>query len=284
MGIGRAGSTAYSIGFLANIFPITPLMLLYFAARNSSHNNHFYSNLTLGVLLPIIQGWSGILISICVVYTFEKVRRINAKNVLKLLMIAVFVFIIFNYLYQLKFFIRSGEMFDVDYIVTTEYAISRVTAFQNFDYCTSISEQMALHYNGNALFYIQEFVLALIPKAAIGLSDYRPIDNIFTINFLAEGNRDFDDSGFAITMPGLYALAIKVSIINALIFPIFLLTSVFLIIRLSYCIWSEKMKYYIIYVLYSLIYSGNMRELAMQIYVLLIFVAISRISIYKSSP
>lgn len=284
MGLGGAGTTNTSVGFLVNILPITPLMLIYYSSRNGDYNKHFYINLITGVLLPLAQGWSGILVSIFIIYILSKLKYVTKDNALKLAASFVLTLLAYKYIYSLKFFLRSGESVDVDFIIAAEYAISRVTAFQNFDFFVSITDQMSLYFSDSPLFYVREFLLALVPKFIFGLSNYQPIDNLFTVDFLASGDPDFDNSGFAITLPGLYFLAVAVNYLNIIVFPLFIVAVFFLIKRLAFFIWSEKIKYYLVYVYLSIFYSGNMRELAIQIYVLFLYVVITRICLYKTTP
>ncbi|RRS04349.1 hypothetical protein EIP75_10675 [Aquabacterium soli] len=269
-GIGVAGTSAQSLGFLVNMLPMAPLLLVYFADRERNVNTHYLVNLATGSLLIMLRGWSAIVVVMVIILVLSRIRVVNARNAPKIVLAAGIMILAYNYLYLLKYYIREGVLFESNFLVTAEYAISRVTAFQNFDYFSSIVPDFLGFIDGDALFYIKEFLLAFLPKSMIGYENYRPLDNIFATQFIAPGIDGMEGTGFAVTLPGIFRLATELSPLNALIFPVFALCLYGLIFVLCKPLWSPRIKYYFIITALNLYYSGNMREFAFCIYALVL--------------
>lgn len=280
-GIGVAGTSAQSMGFLVNMLPIAPLMLIYFAARHDFNNAHYTLNLISGTLLIMLRGWSAIVIMMMIIHVFAFIKVVNAKNAPRIALTAILTVLGYNYLYILKYYIREGILFDSNFLIAAEYALSRVTAFQNFDYFSSIIPEFVPHMDGESFFYLKEFFLAFFPKSLIGYDNYKPLDNIFATQFVAAGLEGMDATGFAITLPGVFRLACELNPVNYVLFPAFILGLYRLIYNLCSTIWSDRIKYYFVVTTLNLYYSGNMREFAFSIYALMIYISLRNLPLYS---
>lgn len=282
-GIGVAGTSAQSMGFLVNMLPIAPLMLIYFAARHDFDDAHYLLNLVAGSVLIMLRGWSAIVIMMVIIHVFAKIKIVNAKNAPRIALTATLTVLGYNYLYILKYYIREGILFDSNFMIAAEYALSRVTAFQNFDYFSSIVPEFVPHMDGESFFYLKEFFLAFFPKSLIGYDNYKPLDNVFATQFVAAGLEGMDATGFAITLPGVFQLACELNPLNYVLFPAFALGLYAVIFKLCSAIWSNRIKYYFVITSLNLYYSGNMREFAFCIYALAIYLTLLKLPLYSLS-
>jgi len=280
-GIGVAGTSTQSIGFLVNMLPIAPLMLIYFADRGSRPDTHYLFNLLTGSLLILLRGWSAIVVVMVIIHIFDKIKIVHSRNAPKIALLTLATVLSYNYLYILKYYIREGVLFESNFLIAAEYAVSRVTAFQNYDYLSSITPEFLPHITGDSFFYIKEFILAFFPKSLIGYSDYKPLDNIFATQFVAEGIDGMEATGFAVTLPGVFKLAAATNPINYLIFPLFTIALYRIIFSLCSTIWCSRIRYYFIVTAFNLYYSGNMREFAFCVYALMIYIGLAKLPLYK---
>ena len=121
-------------------------------------------------------------------------------------------------------------------------------------------------------FYVSDFVLGVIPKALIGISNFIPIDNLYTINFISS---ELEGSGFAITLPGLYWLSINLNALNIILFPLFIITVFFIIYLFLRMNWNRKVQIYFFIFIIGIFFSGNMKEISLTLYSIMFFLIIN---------
>ncbi|MFJ0490483.1 oligosaccharide repeat unit polymerase [Citrobacter werkmanii] len=265
LGIGKAGTSSASIGFLQNILPIFQCTLVYYAIVRSKIDKIQAIILILACLFILLKGWSShifILMIAEILYKYRNEKITFSKKIVLVIMLPVFI-VVFFYIYKLKYYFRSGMFFDITFFNYFEYVISRLAQISNIAYLYEIKDKFndIISTNGNdVFFFIREFILSIVPKSIIGIDDYRPLDNLFGINFI---NPSLDSAGFAITTPGLLIIASTFglpSLILCFLFIIFITFSLYKIFSRNYGASGAALA---LSVLLYFNYSGSLKEIAL---------------------
>jgi len=270
-GLGTAGSSNQSIGFLLNILPTNILTVIYFCLIKK-YSFLSILNIILSVLLIFIKGWTGLLLIMVMITIFSKYNSLNFKKLLKLSIFATILLSLYYPLFLLKYYIREGVLFDISPFYAYEYALSRLTLFSNFCvYIDNIDEILikTSDLKGD-FFYVYDAILSLLPKSLFGINNYLPNDNIYATIL----DETLINSGIAMSLLGIYLLSINLNILNIILFPLFISILYFILYNLLALIWCKKIKYFYILSLLGTFYSGNIKEIVILIYSTFIFIII----------
>lgn len=270
--VGKAGTTNSSIGFLIKIFPLSHLTYFYYGIIRKKITKFNILILVSSIILSILKGWSGVVVYIFLLEIFHRKEFINLKNAIFYLVLFPIVIKLYQYLNIFKFYIRSGSIFSISYIETLEQVINRLSLFSNFSYIKEIRTEFVRIIGAENMFiYIYEFIFSIIPNRFIGIYNYRPLDNIFTINFISS---KLESSGFALSLPGLYTLTSSINWSNIIFFTLFLFVIFNFWFLISRFYWTYDIKNLLFLYLFSFIYSGNLRGLGIRIYSAFLFLAL----------
>ncbi|HIF9541976.1 TPA: oligosaccharide repeat unit polymerase [Photobacterium damselae] len=270
-GIGKAGGQISSVGFLQSIIPLIPLTSFYFVCVRDSLNRKRIMIIFLSLLVGVLKGWSGHLIVIVlleVLYRFGT-KKVKFVNIIKLLFLLVVVIFTFYFIVALKFYIRSGTFFLIPVNEYLQYVFGRVSYFSTFNYLVEVSKPLAfdIFHERGASFYIQDYILGILPKSLFGLTDFRFLDNIFAVNYI---NPLLPNAGFSLSLPGLFFITY---IINDSIFGLLILVLLsFLMQWILINSYDEvKSKDLIFINLIMFMSSGSLKEIALFNYMLVVF-------------
>ncbi|NJQ48772.1 oligosaccharide repeat unit polymerase, partial [Escherichia coli] len=277
LGIGRAGTSTSDIGFLQNILPVFQSTLIYYAVVRKNIRKMQVALLISASIFILLKGWSSHLFIITVAELLYRYRnqRINfTKKLLLVILLPIFI-VLFFYVYKLKYYFRSGVMFDIPFFIYFEYVISRLSQISNIAYLYEIRDafhKIIIENGEGGEFFIKEFLLALIPKSFLGINDYRPLDNLFGINFI---NSELDNAGFAITVPGLFVISSTFGLLSVLCCFFFIL----LITKFLYHVFSKNYgsagAAMAISILLYFNYSGSLKEIALSLFAFFLFKLLS---------
>ncbi|MBS0916724.1 oligosaccharide repeat unit polymerase [Providencia rettgeri] len=270
-GIGIAGTTTKEFGFLQSIIPLIPCTMIYFAFTFNNIKRHQILLLITGTCLTLLKGWTSNLAILVILFIL--MRNKNGRIPLRKLPFLILLFAIFvtvyYYLYGLKYLIRIGEFQLIPVDEYLYYVFARVSHFPLYSYLNSIAEQFSIIINDNysSLFYVQEYIFGFIPKSLFGFSEFRFLDNLYTIYFI---NPLLDSSGFSITFAGLVRLSagmndLYLSTIIFLLFSLLLFFYQILLLRLMGCNGYKSLTFL---TMILLIQTGNLKEVALYNYTL----------------
>jgi len=272
-GIGKAGTSTSEVGFITNMLPINFIFLIYYI-QIKKYTWLEKTNLAMSLIFILLKGWSGPLIILIIIEFFYRNQYLSLRKFFKLILFILLTLIGYYFIYILKYYIRDGIMYDVNFFVVVEYAIGRLVAFTNFAFFMDIIEQFAPIVSSlkGDFYYISDFILGVIPKALVGISNFTPIDNLYTINFISP---KLENSGFAITLPGQYLLSIKLNALNIVLFPLFVSTLFLIIYLLLRMNWNRKVQIYFFIFMMGIFFSGNMKEISLTLYSIIFFLIIN---------
>ncbi|WP_434356180.1 oligosaccharide repeat unit polymerase [Parasalinivibrio latis] len=270
-GIGKAGGEMSSIGFLQSIIPLIPLISFYYISVRDSITKQRIVLILASLVIGILKGWSGHLIVIVlleVMYRFGE-RKISLKDIFKLFFAFSIVVFLFYFIVALKFYIRSGHYQTMLLYEYMQYVFGRTSYFATFNYILEVGEPLSeiIKDDRGMLFFIQEFFLGVVPKSIFGLSDFRFMDNIYSVNFI---DSNLPNAGFSITLPGLYVISWYIN--NDFIFLTLFLVSIF---YLQWCLMNvfnpTASKDLLLVNILLFCSSGSLKEIALFTYTLLSF-------------
>ncbi|MBN4655243.1 oligosaccharide repeat unit polymerase [Escherichia coli] len=277
MGYWESGHQHIGYRFLQNILPVFQSALIYYAVVRKNIRKMQVALLISASIFILLKGWSSHLFIITVAELLYRYRnqRINfTKKLLLVISLPIFI-VLFFYVYKLKYYFRSGVMFDIPFFIYFEYVISRLSQISNIAYLYEIRDafhKIIIENGEGGEFFIKEFLLALIPKSFLGINDYRPLDNLFGINFI---NSELDNAGFAITVPGLFVISSTFGLLSVLCCFFFIL----LITKFLYHVFSKNYgsagAAMAISILLYFNYSVSLKEIALSLFAFFLFKLLS---------
>ncbi|MEZ8367471.1 oligosaccharide repeat unit polymerase [Vibrio cyclitrophicus] len=273
--IGKAGGGISKIGFLQSLIPLIPCMILYFSIVRDKVNRLRICIIFIFVLLGLLKGWSGHVILLVLLESLYRFKnRISFRALFKLFILFLCIILIFYFIIPLKFAIRGGGFTLVSISDYSLYIFGRVGIFSVYSYLSSISNEFVgvLSHSNILVVFIKEYFLGVIPKSLIGMSDFKGLDNLFSVNFI---NPELPNAGFSITLPGLYKLAGS-DLVTIFILTIFLLFIFIFQWSLLSSVTSSRLASNALFVnLLSFVGSGSLKSVALFNYILVLYLIYS---------
>ncbi|WP_172561828.1 oligosaccharide repeat unit polymerase [Vibrio furnissii] len=271
-GIGSAGGDVSRFGFLQSLLPLIPCLILYYGVSRDDLTRGKLVIIIIMAVLALIKGWSGhIIIMVILEVLYRYNDRLKLYALIKLFLLFCFVLFLFYFIMPLKFTIRGGVFHLVPIAEYIDYVFGRVAIFSLYSYLSTVSDRFYEVISSTYIshFYLQEFFLGIIPKSLVGMSDFRGMDNVYSVLYI---NPDLINAGFSITLPGLVNLSSN-NIIVLLGFVIFVtLVFIFQWSVLSRLCNSNTAKNVQFVNMLLFIGSGSLKSIAMFSYLLVIFV------------
>lgn len=135
--VGRVGSNASSnISFVFSMINLDAIFGIYYFWARESPNKKFILNIILYIILKLMQGWTGFILSIAMfeVYLYFKRRsKLTIADLFKVIVFPIGMILVgsklYQYAYALKFYVRFEEKIQLNYIDGLQSLVSRIAFF-----------------------------------------------------------------------------------------------------------------------------------------------------------
>lgn len=191
--VGRVGSSAQSgMSFILAILNVDSIFGLYYFLCRDLEKKKYFLNIALYIALKLIQGWTGMLLSIALFelyFYYKKRKKINLLNLVKLIFISIGAISIgakiYQYAYAFKFYIRSNTMINLSYFEGFSNLVNRLSFFpmsigahQNEDL---IKQLYLVNYAKFA--ELQSFFRPMLPRFIMPDKEFGVLNNIVIQSF-----------------------------------------------------------------------------------------------------
>lgn len=224
--IGAAGGhSGNKFSALMNLINIEAFFPIYYFLYRDKINIRFYIVIILYITLKVVQGWSGFILNLFFIEAFYRIYKgkIGIKFILIIPIVILFGGLVYQIMYPVKIFMRTGSFETITYIEALIKLITRLSCFSN---CCAAYEFSAniLRYNevlnvphGDILYFFN----AITPSSLYDKS-FQPLNRLFLLGVLNKGGFANFDCGST-----YYYLLFKVSIFDFIIyFGILIINSV----------------------------------------------------------